>query len=189
MDETYRSRRGFFVAASVAGAAAAVGGVGVFVTNASGLSAYEEAVASIWRHGDTSDLPMSSARQELVRYATLAANSHNTQPWLFRLSDNSILVLPDPGRRLPAVDPDDHHVFASLCCTVENIVQTAPAFGLRAIPSYDPGARGIRVDLDTAPRKRTDLFNAIPDRQSTRAVYDGRSVAPEGRATGHRLQD
>ena len=179
MDETYRSRRGFFVAASVAGAAAAVGGVGVFVTNASGLSAYEEAVASIWRHGDTTDLPMSSARQELVRYATLAANSHNTQPWLFRLSDNSILVLPDPGRRLPAVDPDDHHVFASLCCTVENIVQTAPAFGLRAIPSYDPGARGIRVDLDTAPRKRTDLFNAIPDRQSTRAVYDGRSVAPE----------
>jgi hypothetical protein len=76
-------------------------------------------------------------------------------------------MLPDPRRRLPAVDPDDHHVFASLGCAVENIVQSAHPFGLRAVPSYDP---------DTAPRERTDLFGAIPHRQSTRAVYDGRSV-------------
>ena len=147
--------------------------------NARGLSGYEEAINATWRHSDSTDLPLSSARRELVRYATLAANSHNTQPWQFRLSDRSILVLPDPGRRLPAVDPDDHHVFASLGCAAENMVQAACAFGLRAVPSYDPDAREIRLDLDAAPPERTDLFDAIPHRQSTRAVYDGRSVPPE----------
>jgi hypothetical protein len=179
MDEVHRCRRGFLVAAAAGGAAIAVGGVGVLMTMARDLSGYEGAVSSTWRHGETTDLPLSSTRRELVRYATLAANSHNTQPWHFRVSDHSILVLPDPRRRLPAVDPDDHHVFASLGCAVENIVQSAHAFGLRAVPSYDPHARGIRVDLDTGPRERTDLFGAIPHRQSTRAVYDGQAVPSE----------
>jgi hypothetical protein len=117
------------------------------------------AVADFWPHLRLEeDLPQSAAQplRELVRYATLAANSHSTQPWQFRLSDRSILVLPDPRRRLPTVDPDDHHMFASLGCAVENIVQAARAFGLRAVPSYDPGARGIRVDLDAAPPERTN---------------------------------
>ena len=146
--------------------------------NARGQSDYEHAINATWRHSEGLDQSLSSARGELVRYATLAANSHNTQPWQFRLSDRSILVLPDPGRRLPAVDPDDHHVFASLGCAVENMVQAARAFGLRAVPSYDPDARGIRVDLEAASAERTDLFDAIPHRQSTRAAYDGRSVPP-----------
>lgn len=179
VSEVRHSRRGFLIAAAAAGVAAAIGGVSVLVTNARGRSSYKEAVSSIWRHGETTDLPLPAARRELVRYATLAANSHNTQPWHFQLSDRSILVLPDPARRLPAVDPDDHHLFASLGCAVENIVQSASAFGLSAHPRYDPDARGIRVDLDTAPRERTDLFNAIPRRQSTRADYDGRPVPPE----------
>ncbi len=147
--------------------------------NARGLSGYEEVVNATWRHSDSLDLPLSSARRELVRYATLAANSHNTQPWQFRLSDRSILMLPDSRRRLPAVDPDDHHVFASLGCAAENMVQAARAFGLRAVPSYEPDARGIRVDLEAAPPEQTDLFGAIPRRQSTRADYDERSVPPE----------
>ncbi|MEP6827573.1 MAG: Tat pathway signal protein [Aestuariivirga sp.] len=125
------------------------------------------------------ELPFSAARRELVRYATLSANSHNTQPWHFQLADRSILVMPDAARRLPAVDLDDHHVFASLGCAVENMVQAAPALGLRAIPSHDTDAHSIQVDLDTAPLERTNLFDAIPRRQSTRAIFDGQSVPPE----------
>jgi hypothetical protein len=179
MSEVRQSRRGFLAALTAGGGLAAIGGASALVMNARGLSGYEEAVNATWRHGDRTDLPLSPARRELVRYATLAANSHNTQPWQFRLSDRSILVLPDPGRRLPVVDPDDHHVYASLGCAVENMVQAAGAFGLRAVPSYEPGARGIRVDLDAAPSGRTDLFDAIPRRQSTRADYDGRPAPPE----------
>jgi hypothetical protein len=61
---------------------------------------YEEAVRLVWRPLD----PVGGAR-ELVRAATLAANSHNTQPWRFTLSDNGIAIRPDLGRRCPAVDP------------------------------------------------------------------------------------
>ncbi|MBP2563143.1 hypothetical protein J2857_005942 [Neorhizobium galegae] len=179
MSEIHHCRRRFLVALAAGGGFVAIGGASALALNARGRSGYEEAVKSTWRHSDSTDLPLLSVRKELVRYACLAANSHNTQPWQFRLSDHSVLVLPDLKRRLPAVDPDDHHVLASLGCAVENIVQAARAFGLRAVPSYDPDAHGIRVDLDTAPPGRTDLFDAIPHRQSTRAVYDGRSVPPE----------
>lgn len=179
MSEIYQGRRAFLTALAAGGGLIAIGGATAFVMNARDLSGYQEAVNATWRHSDSTDLPPSSAQRELVRYATLAANSHNTQPWQFRLSDRSILVLPDSRRRLPAVDPDDHHVFASLGCAVENMVQAARAFGLRAVPRYDPEGRGIRVDLEAAPPERTDLFDAIPHRQSTRTVYDGRSVPPE----------
>lgn len=108
------------------GGLVAIGGATALVMNARGHADYEEAIGATWRHSDSTDLSLSAARRELVRYATLAANSHNTQPWRFRLSDGSILVLPDPGRRLPAVDPDDHHVFASLGCAIENINSSGP---------------------------------------------------------------
>jgi len=155
------------------------GGIGAFAANAHGRSGYADAVRATWRHGDTTDLTFAAAQRELVRYATLATNSHNTQPWQFRLAGRAIVVLPDARRRLAAVDPDDHHLFASLGGAVENIAEAARAFGLKAVPAYDPGARGIRVDLEPGTQARTDLFNAIPHRQSTRAVYDGRAVPPE----------
>src|SRR6266478_3628738 len=139
MSEVDQGRRSFLVALTAGGGLVAIGGATtILAMNARGLSGYQEVVGSTWRHSDSTDLPLSLVRRELVRYATLAANSHNTQPWQFHLSDRSILVLPDPGRRLPAVDPDDHHLFASLGCAVENIVQAARAFGLRGVPSYDP---------------------------------------------------
>ena len=42
--------------------------------------------------------------RELVRYATLAANGHNTQPWKFAIGGNEIQIHPDAARRLPVVD-------------------------------------------------------------------------------------
>lgn len=48
--------------------------------------------------------------EELVHYATLAASSHNTQCWKFRLEDNAISILPDLSRRCPVVDLDDNHL-------------------------------------------------------------------------------
>ena len=52
--------------------------------------------------------------KDLVRYATLAASGHNTQPWRFHLADGRIAILPDFARRTPVVDPEDHHLFVSL---------------------------------------------------------------------------
>lgn len=114
---------------------------------------------------------------ELVRYATLAANSHNTQPWTFKTEAGRITIAPDFGRRCPAVDPDDHHLFASLGCAAENLVHAAAAAGLRATPAFASDA--VAIALEPAPPAPSALFDAIPRRQCTRAVYDGHAVAAE----------
>src|SRR6266540_3893654 len=98
MSEVHQGRRRFLAALTAGGGLVAIGGGSALVLNARSRSGYEDAINATWRHSDRTDLPLSSARRELVRYATLAANSHKTQPWQFRLSDRSILVLPDPGR-------------------------------------------------------------------------------------------
>jgi hypothetical protein len=112
-----------------------------------------------------------------VRYATLAANSHNTQPWRFTIEDHRISIAPDLARRCPVVDPDDHHLFASLGCAAENLVHAAAATGLKASPAFEADAMSVR--LERAPPVRSPLFEAIPHRQSTRAAYDGKPVAIE----------
>jgi hypothetical protein len=112
-----------------------------------------------------------------VRYATLAANSHNTQPWTLKLSEGRNSIAPDFGGRCPAVDPDDHHIFVSLGCATENLVQAAAATGLKAMPSLVEDT--VSIMLERAPPKQSSLLEAIPIRQSTRAVYDGNPVATE----------
>jgi nitroreductase len=133
---------------------------------------YEEAVRSTW-----APLQIDGGPRELVRYATLAANSHNTQPWTFTISDGNIAISPDFGRRCPAVDPDDHHLFVSLGCATENLIQAASAAGLRAEPLLD--ADGINITLDRTTPERSALFEAIPLRQSARSMYDGKLVGNE----------
>lgn len=89
---------------------------------------YEKAVSETWRHDD---LTARHDHTNLVRYATLAASSHNTQPWKFRLERGRILILPDLSRRCSAVDPDDHHLYASLGCAAENLLLAAQAAVLK----------------------------------------------------------
>lgn len=67
--------------------------------------------------------------QDVVRYAALAASSHNTQPWRFLIADRTIEIRPDFRRRMPAVDPDDHHLFVSLGCAAANLALAAAAIG------------------------------------------------------------
>jgi nitroreductase len=162
-----------------AGAIAVVGGGANLIIGSHDDRAYDAAVLDTWRHSDSFDSPPPTAQRELVRYATLAANNHNVQPWRFRLSERSISVSPDFGRGLASVDPDNHHLFASLGCATENLVQAAQAFGLRATASFDAVAGGMNVDLEKSPPTRSPLFEAIPQRQSTRSVFDGRPVPAE----------
>jgi hypothetical protein len=112
-----------------------------------------------------------------VRYATLAANSHNTQPWRFTIEQRRIVIAPDFSRRCPVVDPDDHHLYVSLGCAAENLVHAAAAIGLKASPAFEADA--VAVHLEPGPSTRSPLPEAIPRRQCTGAAYDGRPVAAE----------
>jgi hypothetical protein len=120
----------------------------------------------------------SMIQRELVRCATLAPSSHNTQSWKFRLEEDAISVLPDLSRRTPAVDPDDHHLFASLGCAAENLIQAALANGLKGDMRVDLAtAGGIKVTLEPTKAVVSPLFQAIPERQCTRAEFDGKPLS------------
>jgi hypothetical protein len=112
--------------------------------------------------------------QELVRCATLAANSHNTQPWKFRLSPDAISIRPDLSRRTPVVDPDEHHLWVSLGCATENLVLAAAALGKHADVVFD--AQEVHVALNNTAPVRSPLVNAIFQRQCARAEYDGQPM-------------
>lgn len=127
------------------------------------------------------NLPEAPSLIDLVRFATLAANAHNTQPWTFRVGENSIDILPDFSRRTPVVDPDDHHLFASLGCATENLVVAAKAHGMSAdVQVRENGSAGVIVNITFGKGAVSDvsLCDAIPKRQSTRSNYDGKPLGP-----------
>lgn len=138
---------------------------------------YEDVVRELWRHGQIDRSDAAAVQRELVRYATLAPSSHNTQCWKFKLEARAMSILPDYSRRCPAVDPDDHHLFVSLGCAMENLAQAGLAHGLRLHADLDESQGALRAALEPAPPQSTALFQAIPSRQSTRGEYDARPLS------------
>ncbi len=121
-------------------------------------------------------LPANPGPRDFVRFATLAANAHNTQPWKFRITGDAVDILPDFARRTPVVDPDDHHLYVSLGCAAENLVIAANANGRAAQVAMQKDARGdsfVTVTLGNGKVVDADLCDAIPKRQSTKSDYDG----------------
>ncbi len=140
---------------------------------------YDEVANRTWHLGGVDGLDSVALGRELVRCATLAPSSHNTQCWQFMLEGQAITILPDLSRRCPAVDPDDHHVFVSLGCAAENLIQAALAHGLKAEASFDASRDGARLTLSATPAQVTPLYEAIASRQCTRGDYDGQAVSNE----------
>jgi len=172
------SRRQFLIsAASIASGLTALQSCSNGIGSDAG---YAEATRLLWRRTEGNVGDGATLMRELVRYATLAPSSHNTQCWKFGIEANAISILPDLSRRCPAVDPDDHHLFVSLGCAVENLVQAALANGLNGELRFDAAADGVlRVALKPTKAVASQLFDAIPKRQSTRAEFDGKPLSSE----------
>jgi hypothetical protein len=147
----------------------------------SGAEGYATVAERIWQPNAALDLQGAALERELVRCATLAPSSHNTQCWKFALDPQgrSITLLPDLTRRCPAVDPDDHHLFVTLGCATENLIQAALAHGLRGEAQFDATDNTVRVSLTPTRAQTTPLFSAIPLRQCTRGDYDGQPLSRE----------
>ncbi len=147
---------------------------------------YEAAARRIWQPTVGAVGDSLALRHELVRYATLAPSSHNTQCWKFHVEEDKISILPDFARRTPAVDPDDHHLVVSLGCAAENLVQAALANGLQGEVRFDAGMEvgaatgatgAIQVTLEPTKAVLSPLFQAIPERQCTRSEFDGQPLS------------
>ncbi len=159
----------------VGGGGAAVAGLGaayIVVREMGSMADYGQATAAA-----RATLKEKPATQDLIRYATLAANSHNTQPWRFAVKERGIDIIPDLTRQLKAVDPDNHHLFASLGCAVENLSIAAGMRGKPGVATFDPANGGsVNFAFGNGPSEERGLFDAIVKRQSTRGDFDGRQV-------------
>ncbi|WP_393932784.1 Acg family FMN-binding oxidoreductase [Yoonia sp. R2-816] len=162
------SRRGLIMTTV---SAAAIGGIGYGLWPR--LDGYQELLEQQRRL-----LSADPDLTELVRLSTLAANGHNTQPWVFQLRENGLSIHPDLTRRTAVVDPDDHHLYVSLGCAAENLVIAAAATGRSADVGIAGGAEtSIDVAFESGPVNEGPLYQAIPQRQSTRSAYDGQPIS------------
>jgi nitroreductase len=79
--------------------------------------------------------------ESLIHKAVRAPSSHNTQPWLFHVSESTISLYADRTRALPVNDPDDRELTISCGCALMNLRVAAAAEGLdvriEALPVSD----------------------------------------------------
>ncbi len=125
----------------------------------------------------------------LVRAAILAASPHNTQPWLFKVSDSAIELYIDTGRNTGSLDPYLREEHIGIGCALENLMLAAAANGYHATATLFPGKLGAipaeperqllaRVDLDPDKRVETEFNDAIPHRHTNRSEFLPRSPLP-----------
>ena len=120
----------------------------------------------------------------LVAAAILAANPHNTQPWLFHVRQESIEIYADLSRNLGAMDAFVREMHLALGCAVQNLLLAAPPNGFDAEVDAVPGslltlherkapvlAATIRL-ARCAPRVPDSLYRAIPDRHTDRYAFE-----------------
>jgi hypothetical protein len=127
--------------------------------------------------------------------AILAANPHDTQPWLFQIKDNSITLFADRARHLGSFDPFRREMHLGLGAALENLALAAEASGFSAnimpvegrltlSPDNSPKA-AARIELRPTPAARSALFAAIARRHTNRGPY--RPDQPVGAETLQRL--
>lgn len=113
-----------------------------------------------------------------LRHAVLAPSSHNSQPWLFRVLNDTVEVYADRNRSLRVVDPDDRALVISCGAALHHLRIAIRYFGHadRVTPFPDPNYPDLLATVRLGePREREDytgtLFRGIPDRRTTRTAF------------------
>ena len=171
--------------AIIGGAGAAlVAGLGYHIWDRGVFSGASGEAYAPWNDWQGSE---ADGNRRPLHAAILAANPHDTQPWLFGASDNAITVIADRARNLGAFDPFRREMHLGLGCAIENLVRSAGVFGIatyvypadgRFTPS--PGPEPIaaaHITLDATAPARDLLFEAIPRRHTNRGPYTGEPIA------------
>lgn len=130
----------------------------------------------------------------LVASAILAANPHNTQPWLFVVNPNRIDLFAVINRNIGAIDPYLREMYEGLGCAIENLILAAEAKGytynLKLMPNPTNKTHVASINLiantknknsgtgntttsDSSVRSEAlSLYNAIPQRHTNRGPYE-----------------
>ena len=144
-----------------------------------------------WRVWD--DPSIAGTPLALVAAGVLAANPHDTQPWLFAVGADAIEIFADRTRNLGAMDAYRREMHLGLGCAIENMALAAGPNGFVAEATASPGSLSA-LDEGEAPvhaatlrltrREPTapdPLYRAIPLRHTNRyATIPRKSRLPRG---------
>ncbi|MET9258577.1 nitroreductase family protein [Amycolatopsis sp. NPDC004079] len=122
----------------------------------------------------------------VLRSATLAPSTHNTQPWLFSNGAAGIELYADADRTLPVADPDRRELLLSCGAALFNLRTAIHATGFQPAATLLPR----RGDPDllalvrprspaTIDRRIASLAKAIPRRHTNRTPFAASPVPAE----------
>jgi hypothetical protein len=112
---------------------------------------------------------------DLVRASILAANAHDSQPWLFQVGPDRINLFADLARNLGSIDPYRREMYLSLGCALENLlIATAPhgyTYRMTLLPHPRNAAHAATITLRRGTASTSPLYDAIPKRHTNRGPY------------------
>ncbi|REK74973.1 hypothetical protein DX130_15135 [Paenibacillus paeoniae] len=174
------SRRTFLKAA-LAGAVLVSGGTVWKAIDQGVFSAGKGPAYEAWRDWDAA-MDAAPHPMPLIRAAILAANAHNSQPWLFRVTDDTIDLYADISRNLGSMDPLLREMHISLGCAVENLTLAAQANGYKPEVILMSGEHEqihvARIVLTPGEKQITELYQAIPFRHTDRSAFHSKKELP-----------
>ena len=115
----------------------------------------------------------------MIEQATKAPSGHNTQPWLFRICEDSIEIHPDNRKTLYVVDRTRREMFVSLGCATENLCIAAESIGYASeVHVSEEGI--ISIELHSVDNQKKPLLSGqITRRQTNRSIYNGKQIPEE----------
>jgi hypothetical protein len=123
----------------------------------------------------------SNQIEKIIYYASLAGNSHNTQPWYVEIVNDSILYLKaDFSRKLHIVDPDARGLFISLGAFIENLELAAGSLGYKAeveiTAKHKNDSNVATIHLSKSQKSGCDL-NQIENRRTLRTPFHNTEIS------------
>jgi nitroreductase len=113
----------------------------------------------------------------VLSLATRAPSIHNSQPWQWRVGDESLHLYADAERQLPNTDPDSRDLLLSCGASLHHAVVALAALGWQAkvtrLPDPLHPAHLAAIDVYRHPASALDiaLAAAIPKRRTDRRHY------------------
>jgi hypothetical protein len=118
-----------------------------------------------------------------LEYAVLAPSSHNTQPWLFRINDDTLELFADKTRILKTIDPRGRELIMSCGAALYTLRLTLRSFGYRETTELLPNPNSenflARVTLIGTQQPNQDdkrLFLEIPNRHTQRGRFTEKAL-------------
>jgi hypothetical protein len=134
---------------------------------------------------DPADFPAQASIKEkmlfLLGFTVLAPSGHNTQPWMFNISENRIVFSFIPERSLHDSDPEGRQLLIAFGCALENFSIAAKHFGfepkITLFPFPNKDNRICLIECINATPMPQNLLFAISKRHTNRGPYDNAEVA------------